>query len=399
MKNKQHIDHNQLEYLNLGMPNKQTYIQDIQLSGYKSIKSVSCDFEEGLNIIIGNNGSGKSNLLEFIYQVLSRQYAGLGLFKADININREDKDSKKEIFNWHAESDIQTDVNGPNLQKIAISEPDLKNSFIIEFVRFNLPIKIEVISSEFNSKFDLGQRWLMFDSVEERIPTSILFWLQMLFFAQKKSDADFEKLNDDDLYRLLSDSFNASFEVTKKKINTYTPIEDIRVNKSVRIANIDSSTLEFRNIVLEYKMNNEWYSWNALSDGTKRLIYLIFTIEGIEIRNDSGGIIRGAFPITLIEEPELGIHPHQLHLILNYLKEKAKEQQIILTTHSPQVLDILETTELNKIIIAEIDFEKGTNLRHLNNDETKKTQAYFKDQGLLSDYWRFSDFQRTKNVK
>ena len=129
-------------------------------------------------------------------------------------------------------------------------------------------------------------------------------------------------------------------------------------------------------------------------DGTRRLIYIIFVTDGIQmLKND------GLFLITFLEEPEVGVHPHQLHLLLNYLKEKSKQQQIILTTHSPQVLDILEASELNKIIIAEIDPENGTTLRHLNDAETNKAHAFLKDEGLLSDYWRFSDLQRSKSAK
>jgi predicted ATP-dependent endonuclease of OLD family len=41
--------------------------------------------------------------------------------------------------------------------------------------------------------------------------------------------------------------------------------------------------------------------------------------------------------LFMLEEPELGIHPHQLQLLMNYIKAQAKEKQIILTTHSPQV--------------------------------------------------------------
>ena len=391
------------------MPSKQTYIKDVRLSGYKSIKNVSCEFEEGLNIVIGNNGSGKSNLFEFIYKILYRNYPGLDVFNADINIskgeryfrsNSLDKEGS-EVFHWHTEGNISGKMKSFERQGIALLEPGHDVFFYVEFVRFNLPDKIGVLSKELNSKYSLEKNWLSFDSVEENIPIEISIWLRSVFLKENIGDLEeIEKLNDDYVYSTLNDSFGNDFEDVKKNLSRYTPVQDVRLSNSVRIAKLDSSTFEFRNIVFEYKINDDWFSWGALSDGTKRLVYLIFTINGIGFKSKPmSGEVGGVFPITLIEEPELGIHPHQLHLLMNFLRERANEQQIIITTHSPQVLDILGPDELNKIIIAEIDRENGTVLRHLNNEETNKAQLYLKDQGLLSDYWRFSDFQRSKEAK
>jgi len=41
------------------------YLKKAKLKGYKSIKDAEVEFHDGLNIIIGKNASGKSNLLEY----------------------------------------------------------------------------------------------------------------------------------------------------------------------------------------------------------------------------------------------------------------------------------------------------------------------------------------------
>jgi predicted ATP-dependent endonuclease of OLD family len=80
---------------------------------------------------------------------------------------------------------------------------------------------------------------------------------------------------------------------------------------------------------------------------------------------------------------------------MTFLKEQSKEKQIILTTHSPQVLDILNKDELDRIIIADFDPEKGSTFRHLDDKEIANAQNFMSDM-YLSDYWRFSDLEVDK---
>ena len=385
------------------MANMQKYIKDVRLSGYKSIKNVTCEFDQGLNIIIGNNGSGKSNLLEFVYKIVKRDYSGLDIFDAKINFvdvnesmpNSDFEALREKNFTWHAERRIAKKEEGFEANGLELVEPETHDLISIFFVRFNAPKVIGILSHELNAKYNFKNKRFLLDSYEEDIPEVLSVWLRNVFnknYLENIKAAN--ELTDEYLHSSLEKSFDDEFSIIKKKLAFYTPIEDLRFSNAVRITNIDSSTYEFRNIVFEYKINNQWFAWDSLSDGTRRLIYMVFTINGIE--SFSYHTPYKYIPITLLEEPEIGIHPHQLHLILDFLREKSKEQQIIITTHSPQVLDILGPDELNKIIIAEIDYENGTVLRHLNEEEIKKARFYFKDEGLLSDYWRFSDFQRDK---
>ena len=43
------------------------YISNLKLTNFRNYKSINLDLEKNLNIIIGNNGQGKTNLLESIY--------------------------------------------------------------------------------------------------------------------------------------------------------------------------------------------------------------------------------------------------------------------------------------------------------------------------------------------
>ncbi|MEO1418144.1 MAG: AAA family ATPase, partial [Bacteroidota bacterium] len=96
--------------------------------------------------------------------------------------------------------------------------------------------------------------------------------------------------------------------------------------------------------------------------------------------------------IILLEEPELGIHPDQLFQLMTFIREVAEENQVILTTHAPQVLDFLEPDELDRIITTSIS-DRGTLVRKLSDEKKKSIQAYMQEEGFLRDYWIHLDLE------
>lgn len=369
-----------------------SYIKNFKLSGYKSIKNVSGEFKPGLNILIGNNGSGKSNLLKFINKILGRDYTGLDVFNAEINYVKDGN-----LLDWKSVGKIGNPEKIAS-QGIEITHPDKDQEIEIELVEFNIPSEIPIISTEFNPRFSSSDRRLLLNDYTSLNWSFPLFLFVAGFNVQELSKIEnIEKVEGDFVNQLLSEYFFKSF-IEVKELSIYTPIQDIRFSNSIRISKIDPTLFEIRNIVFEYKIGNDWLSWEALSDGTRRMLYLYFKSARVSIVF-AGDVMWDFKPIILIEEPEIGIHPHQLHSLMTFLKEKSKEQQVIISTHSPQVLDVLGANELDRIKIAEIDYEKGTIIRGLTDGEISKAQQYLKSEGMLSDYWRFSDFQRSKQSK
>ena len=179
-----------------------------------------------------------------------------------------------------------------------------------------------------------------------------------------------------------------SFNIAQKYIDTikkYTPIQDIRVEYPMREDEITIEETEHEmehnkkvrisNLMYGFKTNNAWFKWNELSDGTRRIVWIVLNVLG------KGNVV-------LLEEPELGIHPHQLQLLMQFLKEQSAEKQIIITTHSPEVLNILDENELNRIKLARYDETlKSTVIENLSDKKQAAIKRYFAKTGLLSSYW------------
>ena len=166
-------------------------------------------------------------------------------------------------------------------------------------------------------------------------------------------------------------------------LNTKPAIFSENVDEAAENKGFDGN-IEFQNVRLLFKINDKWLAWNQLSDGTKR-IYYVFSQLVIGINQNL---------ICILEEPELGIHPDQLFKLLAFIKANFQNRQIIITTHSPQVLNILNESQLDNIIITKYDNEKRTTVMHHISEETKQNaQAYMAEQGFLSDFWLHHDLE------
>jgi predicted ATPase len=74
-------------------------------------------------------------------------------------------------------------------------------------------------------------------------------------------------------------------------------------------------------------------------------------------------------PLVCIEEPELGLHPDVLPTLADLLKEASQRTQLIVTTHSDELVDALTDTP-DAVVVAERG-ESGTTLTRLSADKLK----------------------------
>ena len=82
------------------------YISRVHLKGYKSIIDTKIDLHPGLNIIIGPNGSGKTNFLEFLRDVLNSN-PPRNTFYVSLEISHNNKTNIWE-GNYSSRSNIET---------------------------------------------------------------------------------------------------------------------------------------------------------------------------------------------------------------------------------------------------------------------------------------------------
>lgn len=392
----------------------EVYLQKAILKDYRTIKKLEVEFLPGLNVIIGKNGTGKTNLMEYLYRALNfsnKRYLLNGVLvltktssqEAPLNIshkshfrNNAGNDIEEFSLDYNASVEItvgeerfEEDNSKIRLSKFLDQKGYLYNSTLISH---GVPQKFYFFNESFNyttTQEDWSKTFSYALSIESPLFVKIILG-KIILISNKEAGEEVE------IKKIIRDSFN-SLKKLKEPLKLFSIIEDIRLSNKYDVY-FDTTRKEYviQNLVIEFKVTNQWLPFNSLSDGTKRVIYIaaeVLAEDGYYFIHNS--IIWSSAPsnrIILLEEPELGLHPHQLADLMNFLKEQAKHKQIIISTHSPIVLDSIDPYELDRIQIAELTPE-GTQLRRLTPEQQKKAQIFADTTGLLSDYWRFSDLE------
>ncbi len=394
------------------------YLKEVFLSGYKSINNVNIEFQKGLNIIIGKNAAGKTNFLKFLSKCLMLDYDELNDFSANLIFENGREISLKASRNIKIEDFLkQTDFSNKVETVLTISGKIIKDNkkewtsisnklaenniiFDTTFLSHGLPNEYYIVDTSFS--FKIQRRKVSSELSKIFNDTKTPYFVKCLAIDLISEIFNIETLNNTEIKKSLT-SFFKIINPFNEILNKYTPIEEFRFNENYNIfIEEDKESFTLNNLFLEFKIDGNWLPFSNLSDGTKRLFYIIsevFEINEAENKRPSSSTSlylgnQEIRRIILIEEPELGIHPHQFQKLMEFLKIESEKKQIIITTHSPQALDAIHPDELNRIIIAYLaDAHEGTKLRHLNESELIKAKEYVKED-YLSDYWLYSDLEK-----
>jgi predicted ATPase len=112
-------------------------------------------------------------------------------------------------------------------------------------------------------------------------------------------------------------------------------------------------------------------SWR-LSDGTLKFLCLLAVLVEKDLP-----------PLICIEEPEVGLHPEAIQIVAEALVDASERTQLIVTTHSEALIDALSDRP-EDVLVTERDFDNGTQFRRLDS----KQLSVWLDRYSLGALWR-----------
>jgi predicted ATPase len=114
-----------------------------------------------------------------------------------------------------------------------------------------------------------------------------------------------------------------------------------------------------------------------LSDGTLRYLFLLALL-----------LDPTPPPLICLEEPEIGLHPDMMSTIADLLVEASERTQLIVTTHSEALVSSLPP---ESVLVCERDYQ-GTHLRRLNPERLQKWLENYS----LGELWSMGEIGGTR---
>ncbi len=336
-----------------------TFIKRVILKNYKSI--AACDVQLGpLTFLVGRNGSGKSNFLDalrFVADALNYSLEHAIRDRGGINDVRRRSRGHPNHFSIGFEFVLPEGLIGYYAFRIgARKREDRKRDKYIEYrvqTEVCKLVRDNLFTPEIHFHVDEGN---VIDTNIEVPPAASadrLFLLNASGLPKIRPVYDafsrmgFYNLNPDKIRGLqdpdprdvlrrdgsnLTSVFSQLSPVVKENIEEYLAAVVPGVHK-VNVKEFGpKETLEFRQDVTGDK--HTWrFLANNMSDGTLRVFgILVALFQGDRVKQNS-------VPLVGIEEPEIALHPAAAGALLDALRDAAYKKQVIITSHSPDLLD------------------------------------------------------------
>jgi len=350
-------------------------LKTLTIEGFKSIKSVRHFYLDDLNVLIGGNGAGKSNFIEF-FRLLSAMMKQDGL-KEFVAGNAD-----TYLFGGTKETQcisirMKFGQNGYQFELV----PTESGHFLINnekrsYDRMSMPKDLG--SGNFNPQ-------LLSDKNKQGLNTpknaswhtyeAICAW-KIYHFHDTTKQAGMRRFHDMGHNEvLLPDAANIAPFLYQLKENYPDEYQNIKQTVRLVIPFFDDFILKpdhNENIRLNWRQKGlKDYPMRPtqLSDGAIRFICL------------ATALLQPTPPSTiLIDEPELGLHPLAIEILAELFQSASKRMQVIISTQSPALVDCFQAKDI--IVVNRI--EGASEFSYLNEGELKSWLESYS----LGDLWR-----------
>lgn len=295
-------------------------VKSLYIEKYKGFKDFKIELNEELTILVGANGTGKTTILEVIYNVLS----------GNVKFFNEDSDFKSVILELLNGDKIKISSNSENISIYKNDELiNVDNEFFKKQKALYFPAEVTFRNYEITgpNKLELEEKDIILNA--DRMSKE----LKQFLINQKYQD--------------LNDIANGNIQ-NANRIEKFKKIYNEFLSDK-KFIGIDNNSFE---PIFELNDTNEKITIDKLSSGEKQIFFkggsLIQYGENKEL-------------IVLIDEPEISMHPEWQQKILRFYRDVNPKAQFIFATHSPHIVSCCKVEEIRVI-------EKKNNEIYVNND-------------------------------
>lgn len=336
------------------------YFERTEIQNFKGIEKMNLEFSSGVNLLIGNNGVGKTTVLEALALSIQTYFSRMN----DIAKKSIKKDDVHFTSNLVGDASQHRVYSNPTVIKSEINLGGLEYSSEISREDETNATRTKYTGKEFAAA---GRDLL--NSQEAILPVICYFSTSRVVDTQKVSTnaVGKNKLNDrrcgyidclnatldrkaltDWTFKMAMAEYKkgaavAEYEAFKKAVGTFMQ----KMNDLDEIPLVEY-TRDFEDIT--YTENGKTMLANYLSAGYQSLLWMLMEISfRIALLNPEMSDYSQAEGIVLIDEIDMHLHPRWQWKILDALHSSFPKAQFIAATHSPIIISSFKDAKLLSI--------------------------------------------------
>lgn len=319
-------------------------LKRLTIRGFKSISELE-DFPlEKLNVLIGANGAGKSNFVDFFRMLralaeegfqkfVNEHGGGDGFFFLGPKVTRQIF-ARMEFGQNVYEFDMTPTASG----SIQIAEERVQYAGggrmqVLSSGAMESALKKRKDDPGYQSRrgvphyvFEAISNWTVYHFND----TSMLSPMRRDQATRDWSQFRHDASNLAAFLLLLKEHMPGSYELIRDTVRLIAPFFDDFLLRPQERGSEEQVRLEW-----QQKGSDFPFQPSHLSDGTLRFICL------------ATALLQPLLPATVvIDEPELGLHPYAISILADLIQSASERTQVIISTQSPTLLDYFEPAEI-----------------------------------------------------
>jgi predicted ATP-binding protein involved in virulence len=390
-------------------------INSLELTNFRGITSLNLALDPNLTVIIGDNGAGKTTILDAAANLLKIWVGVITGKEQSENIIFHQSDIKNDEQNLHVGLEVFYNLNisedffeySDSYDESLDDEPNQifdttysasNISFGLGLTRGDTAFEEDEFTDDdaiFATKFTEARRYLS-DAVVKKAAINLPI---LAYYSSVRNSSNFDSFvqkSSNDRFELLTAYDNA---LTGEAFNfaTFYRWFEWQYNKSGH--NIENNRLlkvvcdsiysvlsygdaQYSNLSINYDLPNgelciekagQILRVNQFSSGEKSIFALVADLSRrLAIANPSATAPLKGNGIVLVDEIDLHLHPRWQRALMPALRATFENIQWVVTTHSPQILSSLERYQLRIITNGNLQdispYIKGRDINSINKD-------------------------------
>jgi predicted ATP-binding protein involved in virulence len=401
-------------------------IKSIRVQNFRGFEDRSFEFDSKMNVVLGDNTTGKTTLLQAVQIALGAYLQAMSLIPGGKAYRRNFKQTDQVKKRSELSKSFLPDVNKPQINIVtdfyrATFNHDTGsingNNIEVSWYRNSNNISRRSASELMNAVSEM-------EDVRRRADDTRInsIFPLMLSFGAARLDKNYKgaektkarETREAKAYKCALDEqvdFKSAFNWLyryDKNLNKGKEFEGTidafleamgKAIPALKIIEIDTKNEEFN---AEIQMTKDpaphWLTYDMMSDGFKAMINIVAEIayRCIELNGFLGrNAVKQTPGVVLIDELDLYLHPHWQQHVLADLQEAFPKFQFIVTTHSPFIVQSVDTNNIIVLDTSYIGSESPSNrgieeiaAAAMGMEGMLRSEKYRKKQELADKYYK-----------